>query len=191
MEAETGAKSLVQVIDPAPKQLPGPDAVTRALDVLKGAKRPLAIIGKGAAYAQEDETIRAFIEKSGIPYLPMSMAKGLLPDNHPQSAGAARSLVLKEADVVVMMGARLNWLLSHGKGQNMGRAWIKGSSRSISKPPKWTAMLKLPRRWWVISALALNVCLMAWGIISRSRLLTGSMQSMKRSRSIWKRWQAG
>ena len=120
MEAEAGAKSLVQVIDPAPKQLPGPDAVTRALDVLKSAKRPLAIIGKGAAYAQEDETIRAFIEKAGIPYLPMSMAKGLLPDNHPQSAGAARSLVLKEADVVVMMGARLNWLLSHGKGKTWG-----------------------------------------------------------------------
>ena len=120
MEAEAGAKSLVQVIDPAPKQLPGPEAVTRALDVLKSAKRPLAIIGKGAAYAQEDETIRAFIEKSGIPYLPMSMAKGLLPDNHPQSAGAARSLVLKEADVVVMMGARLNWLLSHGKGKTWG-----------------------------------------------------------------------
>ena len=120
MEAEAGAKSLVQVIDPAPKQLPGPDAVTRAPDVLKSAKRPLAIIGKGAAYAQEDETIRAFIEKAGIPYLPMSMAKGLLPDNHPQSAGAARSLVLKEADVVVMMGARLNWLLSHGKGKTWG-----------------------------------------------------------------------
>ena len=120
MEADAGAKSLVQVIDPAPKQLPGPDAVARAVDVLKSAKRPLAIIGKGAAYAQEDETIRAFIEKSGIPYLPMSMAKGLLPDNHPQSAGAARSLVLKEADVVVMMGARLNWLLSHGKGKTWG-----------------------------------------------------------------------
>ena len=88
--------------------------------MLKSAKRPLAIIGKGAAYAQEDETIRAFIEKAGIPYLPMSMAKGLLPDNHPQSAGAARSLVLKEADVVVMMGARLNWLLSHGKGKTWG-----------------------------------------------------------------------
>lgn len=120
MEAEAGARSLVQVIDPAPKQLPGPDAVTRALNVLKGAKKPLAIIGKGAAYAQEDETVRNFIEKSGIPYLPMSMAKGLLPDNHPQSAGAARSLVLKEADTVVMIGARLNWLLSHGKGKAWG-----------------------------------------------------------------------
>jgi oxalyl-CoA decarboxylase len=50
----------------------------------------------------------------------MSMAKGLLPDTHPQSAGAARSLVLKESDVVVLIGARLNWLLSHGKGKTWG-----------------------------------------------------------------------
>lgn len=120
MEAQAGTDSLVKVIDAAPRQLPAPDAVARALDVLKGAKRPLIILGKGAAYAQADDDIRAFVEKSGIPYLPMSMAKGLLPDNHPQSAGAARSLALKEADVVVMIGARLNWLLSHGKGKSWG-----------------------------------------------------------------------
>jgi oxalyl-CoA decarboxylase len=120
MEAEAGRKSLVKVIDPAPAQLPSADSVERALALLKGAKRPLAILGKGAAYAQADDDIRAFIEKSGIPYLPMSMAKGLLPDNHPQSAGAARSLALRDADVVVMIGARLNWLLSHGKGKSWG-----------------------------------------------------------------------
>jgi oxalyl-CoA decarboxylase len=120
MNAEAGAKSLVKVIDPAPRQLPAPDSVTRALDVLRGAKRPLIILGKGAAYAQADDEIRALVEKSGIPYLPMSMAKGLLPDDHPQSAGAARSLVLKESDVVMMIGARLNWLLSHGKGKQWG-----------------------------------------------------------------------
>ncbi|MEC5325810.1 oxalyl-CoA decarboxylase [Aurantimonas sp. A3-2-R12] len=120
MDAAAGAKSLVKVIDPAPKQLPAPDAVARALEVIKGAKKPLIILGKGASYAQADDEIRALVENSGIPYLPMSMAKGLLPDTHPQSAGAARSLVLKEADVVVMIGARLNWLLSHGKGKQWG-----------------------------------------------------------------------
>ena len=108
------------MIDPAPRMIPAPDAVDRAINVLKNAERPLVILGKGAAYAQEDETVKAFIEKSGVPYLPMSMAKGLLPDTHPQSAGAARSLVLKEADVVMMVGARLNWLLSHGKGKAWG-----------------------------------------------------------------------
>src|SRR5881392_359232 len=128
MDAEAGAKSLVKVIDPAPAQLPAPAAVKRALDVLKSAKRPLIILGKGAAYAQADEAIRALVEKSGVPFLPMSMAKGLLPDTHPQCAGAARSTVLKDSDVVMLIGARLNWLLSHGKGKTWGEP---GSKRFI------------------------------------------------------------
>jgi oxalyl-CoA decarboxylase len=122
MDAEKGRKSLVKVIDPAPAQLPAPEAVKRALDVLKGAKRPLIILGKGAAYAQADDAIRTLVEMSGIPFLPMSMAKGLLPDTHPQCAGAARSTVLKDSDIVMLIGARLNWLLSHGKGKAWGEA---------------------------------------------------------------------
>ncbi|WP_315705509.1 MULTISPECIES: oxalyl-CoA decarboxylase [unclassified Bradyrhizobium] len=122
MNAQAGAASLVKVIDPAPAQLPAPSAVKRALDLLKNAKRPLIILGKGAAYAQADEAIKNFVEKSGVPFLPMSMAKGLLPDLHPQCAGAARSTVLKDSDVVMLIGARLNWLLSHGKGKSWGDA---------------------------------------------------------------------
>ena len=125
IDAEAGKKSLVKVIDAAPAQIPAPAAIKRALDVLKSAKKPLIILGKGAAYAQADEQIKAFVEKSGAPFLPMSMAKGLLPDTHPQCAGAARSTVLKDADVVVMIGARLNWLLSHGKGKNWGEPHSK------------------------------------------------------------------
>jgi oxalyl-CoA decarboxylase len=120
MDAAEGERSLVKVIDAAPAQIPAPSAVERALDVLKGAKKPLIILGKGAAYAQADDAVRELVETSGIPFLPMSMAKGLLPDTHPQSAGAARSLALKEADVVLLIGARLNWLLSHGKGKTWG-----------------------------------------------------------------------
>ena len=120
MDATAGRKSLIEVVDPAPRQIPAPDSVQRALDLLKGAKRPLIILGKGAAYARADADIRALIEKTGIPYLPMSMAKGLLPDTHEQAASAARSYVLAEADVVMLVGARLNWLLSHGKGKTWG-----------------------------------------------------------------------
>jgi oxalyl-CoA decarboxylase len=122
IDAEVGRKSLVKVVDPAPAQIPAPEAVKRALDVLKGAKRPLIILGKGAAYAQADDAIKSLVEKSGAPFLPMSMAKGLLPDTHPQCAGAARSTVLKDADVVMLIGARLNWLLSHGRGKAWGDA---------------------------------------------------------------------
>jgi oxalyl-CoA decarboxylase len=120
MDAAAGRNSLVKVVDPAPRQIPAPDAVQRAVDLLKSAKRPLIILGKGAAYAQADDEIRALVEKTGIPYLPMSMAKGLLPDTHSQAASAARSYVLAEADVVMLVGARLNWLLSHGKGKTWG-----------------------------------------------------------------------
>jgi oxalyl-CoA decarboxylase len=122
MNVEAGRKSLVKVIDPAPAQIPAPAAVKRALDVLKGAKRPLIILGKGAAYAQADDAIKALVERSGAPFLPMSMAKGLLPDTHRQCAGAARSTVLKDSDVVMLIGTRLNWLLSHGKGKTWGDA---------------------------------------------------------------------
>ncbi|MEQ1614902.1 MAG: oxalyl-CoA decarboxylase [Hyphomicrobiaceae bacterium] len=128
MDAAAGTKSLIKVVDPAPAHIPAPQSITRALDLLKAAKKPLIILGKGAAYAQADADLKAFVEKSGIPYLPMSMAKGLLPDTHPQSAAAARSTVLKDADVVMLIGARLNWLLSHGKGKTWG---MPGSQKFI------------------------------------------------------------
>jgi oxalyl-CoA decarboxylase len=133
MDASAGLGSLIEVVDPAPSQLPGPEAVERALALLRGAKKPLILLGKGAAYAQSDAEVRALVERTGIPYLPMSMAKGLLPDNHPLCASAARSFVLPEADVVLLIGARLNWLLSHGKGKTWGgkdaKAW--GGQRFI------------------------------------------------------------
>ena len=115
LDGDSGARSMVRVVDPTPRQLPAPESVKRALEVLAKAERPLIILGKGAAYSQAEADIRAFVEKSGIPFLPMSMAKGLLPDDHPQSAAAARSYALAQADVVMLIGARLNWLLGHGK----------------------------------------------------------------------------
>ncbi len=121
MDAVAGARSLWRVTDPAPRQLPAPEAVDRAVDVLAAAERPLVVLGKGAAYARADEEIRTFLESTGLPFLPMSMAKGLLPDGHPQSAAAARSLALGRADVVMLVGTRLNWLLAHGE------------------PPEWAA----------------------------------------------------
>ena len=123
LDAETARKSLIKVVDPAPPQPPAPQSVARALELLANAQRPLAILGKGAAYARAEEEIRSFIEVTGIPFLPMSMAKGLLPDDHPQSAAAARSFAIGQADVVMVVGARLNWLLSHGRAP----LWSEGT----------------------------------------------------------------
>ncbi|MGB8386583.1 oxalyl-CoA decarboxylase [Mycobacterium sp.] len=115
MDAAAAAATVWRVVDPAPRQLPAPEAVDRALEVLSRAQRPLIVLGKGAAYAQADKAIRQFVEATGIPFLPTSMAKGLLPDSHPQSAAAARSLAIARADAVMLVGARLNWLLGHGE----------------------------------------------------------------------------
>ncbi len=120
MDEVEGRNSMRKVVDLNAASVPAPAAVDRALDVLKSAKKPLMIIGKGAAYAQCDDRVRELVETLGFPYLPMSMAKGLLPDNHPQCASAARSLVLKESDCVFLVGARLNWLLGHGQGKAWG-----------------------------------------------------------------------
>ena len=120
MDLNEANKSLVKVVDAAPLQIPDQESVKRAIQLLKTAQRPLIILGKGAAYAQADKNIQELVERTGIPYLPMSMAKGLLPDTHPQSAAAARSMALKKSDVVMIIGARLNWLLSHGKGKTWG-----------------------------------------------------------------------
>lgn len=108
-------KSIVKLEQLAFRQQPDDVSILRAISLLEKAERPLVILGKGAAYSQADEAIRDFIEGIQIPFLPMSMAKGLLEDTHPLSAAAARSFALENADVVMLVGARLNWLLGHGK----------------------------------------------------------------------------
>jgi len=115
LDAAAGVASLRQVVDLALRQLPAPEAVDRAIELLANAQRPLVVLGKGAAYSQADAQIREFIESTGLPFQPMSMAKGLLPDDHPQSVATTRSLALRKADVVMLVGARLNWLLGHGE----------------------------------------------------------------------------
>lgn len=105
---------IYEVVDPAPKQAPSDEAINRAVEVIKGAKKPLIILGKGAAYAQSEKLVQKLVAETDIPLLPMSMAKGLISDEDKHSAAAARSLSLNGADVVILIGARLNWMLSHG-----------------------------------------------------------------------------
>lgn len=114
IKVEDVKPSIYQLVDPAPAQLPSLKAIDRAVDIIKRAKKPLLILGKGAAYAQTESQLQALVKATGLPFLPMSMAKGLIPDSEEHSVAAARSLALKEADVVILVGARLNWMLAHG-----------------------------------------------------------------------------
>lgn len=104
-------------VDLCPAMPPAPEAVKRAVDLIASAKRPAIIIGKGAAYAGVEDKLKTFVDKTGIPYFPMSMAKGILPDDGPLSALSCRSTIMEQADVVILAGARLNWLLSRGHGK--------------------------------------------------------------------------
>ena len=117
MNREDAEKLLYQPVDVYSPVAPNEAAVDRAVEMLTSAKRPAILLGKGAAYAQVDDKIKTLIEKYNIPYFPMSMAKGLMPDAGPLSALSCRSTIMKEADVVMLIGARLNWLLSFGRGK--------------------------------------------------------------------------
>lgn len=113
--AQKSDANIYKVVDPAPKQLPSDDAINRAVELLKDAKHPVILLGKGSAYAQSEDEIRELVNKTNIPFLPMSMAKGVVPDDSPASAASARSFTLGQADVVLLIGARLNWMLSNGE----------------------------------------------------------------------------
>ena len=96
---------------------PNQDSVKKAVEILTSAKRPAILIGKGAAYAQVEDKVKKLVETYKIPYLPMSMAKGVLPDNGDLSAISCRSDIMEKSDAVLILGARLNWMLSFGKGK--------------------------------------------------------------------------
>lgn len=117
MNREDADKLFYEPVDIYSPVAPNQASVERAAAILAAAKHPAILLGKGAAYAQIDDKIKDLIETYSIPYLPMSMAKGLMPDDGPLSALSCRSTIMKEADVVLVVGARLNWMLSFGRGK--------------------------------------------------------------------------
>ncbi len=103
----------IRCADP-PRSLAESSEIDKAVAALKSAKRPLVIIGKGAAYARAENEVREFIETTQLPFLPTPMGKGVVPDDHPLSIAPARSHALRNADVILLIGARLNWILHFG-----------------------------------------------------------------------------
>lgn len=117
MDRDEADKLFYESVDLYSPVAPNGQSVSRAVEILTSAKRPAILLGKGAAYAQVEDKIKTLVEKYSIPYLPMSMAKGVMPDAGPLSALSCRSTVMEKADVVVVIGARLNWMLSFGRGK--------------------------------------------------------------------------
>ena len=97
-----------------PRTMADPDAIEAALTALESAERPLVVVGKGMAWSRAEDEIREFIERTQLPFLASPMGKGTMPDDDALSVGAARSTALREADLVFLMGARLNWIMHYG-----------------------------------------------------------------------------
>lgn len=101
---------------PAPELIyPDPALVQRAADLLMGAKNPLVIVGKGAAYARAEQQVRALIDRANLPFLATPMGKGVVSDLHANCVASARTVALQKADVVLLLGCRLNWMLHFGR----------------------------------------------------------------------------
>ncbi|XP_059519997.1 2-hydroxyacyl-CoA lyase 1 isoform X3 [Myotis daubentonii] len=114
LQVNVNSIKYVECCMPPPISMAETSAVQMAASVIRNAKQPLLIIGKGAAYAHAEEGIRKLVEQCKLPFLPTPMGKGVIPDNHPNCVAAARSRALQFADVIVLFGARLNWILHFG-----------------------------------------------------------------------------
>jgi 2-hydroxyacyl-CoA lyase 1 len=113
-EVEEDAVFQAPVVPDPPRFQATPESIEAALSALESAERPLVIVGKGMAWSRAESEVREFIERTQLPFLASPMGKGLLPDDDGLSVGAARSTALKEADVIFLMGARLNWIMHFG-----------------------------------------------------------------------------
>ncbi|KAL5336707.1 thiamine pyrophosphate enzyme, N-terminal TPP binding domain-containing protein [Aspergillus crustosus] len=153
------------LVSSPPRASGDPTLILKAAQLLKAAKAPLIIVGKGAAYARAESGIRQLVDKTQIPFLPTPMGKGVVPDSHPLNASSARSAALKNADVVLVLGARLNWILHFGE------------------PPKWSPKAKIIQVDISAEELGRNAANSELGILGDLALVVDQLTS---SISNWK-----
>ena len=108
---ETPPKSLRLACKPAPVY-PDPGLVQKAAELIKQAKNPLVIIGKGTG--DSEASVRKFIDTTQLPFIATPMGKGVVRDTLNLNVSAGRSAALKNADLIILLGARLNWILHYG-----------------------------------------------------------------------------
>lgn len=154
-----GDESPAYIVPSPPRAAADPGKLETIVRLLKLAKAPLVIIGKGAAYAQAEKSISKLIEQTKIPFLPTPMGKGVMPDSHASNTASARSAALKGADVVLILGARLNWILHYGE------------------EPKWNPTVKIIQVDISAEELGKNSADPALGIIGDINVVTTQLTS--------------
>lgn len=98
-----------------PRVAGDPDLVSQAIALLKDAQRPLVITGTGILWSGAMQELREFVELSGIPFYTTPQGRGVIPEDHALSFLGARNRAWKEADVVLIVGTRLNFILGFGQ----------------------------------------------------------------------------
>src|SRR5919204_1515156 len=97
-------------------RIPGdPDLVKEAVDMLSRADRPLIVTGSGILWSNASEELQQFVDATGIPFMTTPQGRGVVPDDHPRSFLAARNMAFQNADVVLFLGTRFNYVISHGQ----------------------------------------------------------------------------
>ena len=91
------------------------DLVSRALDILAGADRPLILAGSGAWWSDASGDLEEFVNRTGIPFYTTPISRGLVPEDHALSFPAARSTAFRETDAVLVVGTRFNWIMTFGR----------------------------------------------------------------------------
>jgi len=96
---------------------PRPDSrsIERAVDLLGSAKKPILLTGSGILWSGAEEEMRRFVEATGIPFFTSPQGRGVIPDDHRLSFLGARSFAFREADVVLVVGTRFNFIIGQGR----------------------------------------------------------------------------
>jgi acetolactate synthase-1/2/3 large subunit len=99
---------------------PDPERLQEAAALIDSAQRPFVIGGSGVGASNCAGALRAFLERCGAPFALLNTGRGVLPDDHPQSIWDGGMLAiltaLSQADLILALGVRFNWLLMFGKG---------------------------------------------------------------------------
>jgi thiamine pyrophosphate-dependent acetolactate synthase large subunit-like protein len=105
---------------PAPRTLGDTGAIKEAIALLARAERPLIVAGSGVWWSDGAAALQAFVEASGIPFYTKPISRGLIPEDHALSFLNARSTAFTEADVILAVGTRFDWMIQFGRPPRFG-----------------------------------------------------------------------
>ena len=104
-----------------------PEQVDALIHALSRAKKPVIISGSGVIWSRAWNEMQQFVERAGIPFYTTPQGRGVVPDDHPLSYLSMRSTAFKDADLIIVLGTRMNYIISH------------------AAPPRFNAAAKIAR----------------------------------------------